>query len=132
MDLVRYGKVMARAAEGLFELADRDRHSPAYGCFDYPYWRSKTSGYINARLQEASLALALLYRNDYPGNRCRAVREVGELARAGLLRWAAIQHPDPAVVQRHVHAAKQAEPRTAPCSGRARRKPHQAIAASKP
>lgn len=94
MDLDRYGMVMVRAAEGLIELADRDRNSPTYGCFDYPYWRSKTSGYVNSRLQEAAYTLALLYRNDYPGNRFRGLLEAGELARAGLLIWAVLQHSD--------------------------------------
>ncbi len=94
MDLKIYGNTVSGAAGGLFELADRDRHSPSYGCFDYSYWRSKTSGYANGRLQEAAYTLALLYRNDYPGNRCRGLLEAGELARAGLLRWAALQNSD--------------------------------------
>ncbi len=92
--LDRYGGIIARAAAGLIELADRDRHSPSYGCFDYSYWRSKTSGYVNARFQEAAYTLALLYRNDYPGNRFRGLREAGELARAGIRRWAALQNSD--------------------------------------
>jgi len=94
MKLSLYGAVISGAAAGLLELADRDRHSPSYGCFDYSYWRNKTSGYVNSRLQEAAYALAMLYSNDYPGNRCRGVLEVGELARAGLLSWAALQHSD--------------------------------------
>lgn len=94
MNLSRYGGIIAGSASGLVELADRDRHSPSYGCFDYAYWRSKTSGYANSRLQEAAYTLALLYRNDYPGNGCRGVLEVGELARAGLLFWSGLQHPD--------------------------------------
>ncbi len=94
MELIHYGGIITRAAEGLLELADRDRNSPTYGCFDYPHWRSKTSGYVNGRLQEAAYTLALLYSNDYPGNRCRGLLEVGELARAGLLSWAALQHSD--------------------------------------
>ncbi|MEA1928080.1 MAG: hypothetical protein U9N73_07715 [Candidatus Auribacterota bacterium] len=89
-----YGSLMASAARGLVELVDRDPDSPAYGCFYYPYWRSKSSEYVNARCQEAAYSLALLWKNDYPGSDCRGNLELLELARAGILFWARLQHGD--------------------------------------
>ncbi len=85
---------MAGASRDLVELADRDQLSPTYGCFYYPYWRSKSSDYVNARCQEAVYTLALLYKNDYPGVSCRGREEIRELAVAGALFWASLQHSD--------------------------------------
>ncbi|MDP8236748.1 MAG: hypothetical protein P9M08_10235 [Candidatus Erginobacter occultus] len=85
---------MAAASRELVELVDRDPDSPAYGCFSYPYWRSKSVDYANARCQEASYSLALLWKNDYPETDCRDKLELRELAEAGMLFWAGSQHPD--------------------------------------
>ena len=63
-----YARKMVESAGSLIELADRDRYSPTYGCFFYPYWRSKSSDFVNSRCQEAAYTLALLYKNEYPGN----------------------------------------------------------------
>ncbi|HOO77101.1 MAG TPA: hypothetical protein PLI51_07800 [bacterium] len=85
---------MTAAALRLLGLADRDPLSPTFACFDYPFWRSKTATYVNARLQEAVYSLALLYREEFPGNDWRGRLEIFELARAGMLFWSDLQHPD--------------------------------------
>jgi hypothetical protein len=90
----RYIRRMLEESALLMELVDRDRYSPAYGCFYYPYWRSKSSDFVNARCQEASYTLALLYRNEYPGSQYRGLLQCGELARAGMLFWAGCRHRD--------------------------------------
>ena len=89
-----YITAMALTSHGLVELADRDPLSPTYGCFYYPYWRSKSSDYVNARCQEAAYTLALIYKNDYPGVDCSGREEIKELAVAGALFWASLQHSD--------------------------------------
>lgn len=89
-----YITAMAVSSRDLIELADRDRLSPTYGCFYYPYWRSKSSDYVNARCQEVAYTLALIYKNDYPGINCRGYREIKDLAVAAALYWASLQHPD--------------------------------------
>jgi len=89
-----YITAMAQSSLELVELADRDHLSPTYGCFYYPYWRSKSSDYVNARCQEAVYTLTLLYKNDYPGLNCRGSDELRELAIAGALFWASLQHND--------------------------------------
>lgn len=89
-----YAARMVAAGRELVELADRDTASPAYGCFSYPYWRSKTADYANARCQEAAYTLALLFKNDYPESALRGNLELMELAEAASLFWAEIQHSD--------------------------------------
>jgi len=93
-EVIDYITAMAKASRDLVELADRDKLSPTYGCFYYPYWRSKSSDFVNARCQEAAYTLALLYQNDYPGVNCRGREEIKELAIAGSLFWASLQHSD--------------------------------------
>jgi len=89
-----YITALAGASRDLVELVDRDHLSPTYGCFYYPYWRSKSSDYVNARCQEAVYTLVLLYKNDYPGVNCRGSDELRELAISGALFWASLQHSD--------------------------------------
>lgn len=89
-----YIRLLIGQARLLAELADRDRHAPTFGCFFYPFWRSKSSDYVNARCQEAAYTLALIYRNAYPGNIFQGMLEIGELARAAMLFWAECQHRD--------------------------------------
>jgi len=92
--VIEYITAMAGASRDLVELADRDHLSPTYGCFYYPYWRSKSSDYVNARCQEAVYTFALLYKNDYPGVNSLGSDELRELAISGALFWASLQHSD--------------------------------------
>ncbi len=94
ISLDRYLETLIEAAENLPELADRDRYSPTYGCFSYPYWRSKSADYASARCQEAAYTLALLYSPDYPANPFSGKLEIGELAVGAVLYWASLQHGD--------------------------------------
>src|SRR5262245_48439921 len=48
------------AAHRLLAMQDRDLRSPSHGSFHYAYWRDKTSGFADARFQEAGAALGLL------------------------------------------------------------------------
>lgn len=93
-DIEKYLAALIEAGGKLLHLVDRDPLSPTRGCFDYHFWRSKSSGFPNARLQEAAYTLALLYRRPYPGNRWRGNPEVGELAGAALSFWSGLAHRD--------------------------------------
>ncbi len=93
-NLNRYLETLIKAAENLPELADRDRHSPTYGCFSYPYWRSKSVDYSSARCQEAAYTLALLYSQPYPESPFSGKLEIKELAVGAVLYWASLQHGD--------------------------------------
>src|SRR5581483_10660099 len=82
----------------LLEMQDRTPLSPSFGCFDYKYWRDKTSEFADARFQEGALTLALLSLPAYD-----RWRKDGLLAdsdrlyagfRAGLRQWHAMQYAD--------------------------------------
>lgn len=54
-------KTIAALIPRIFSSLDTNPLSPTYGCFDKAYWWYKTKDFPCARLQEAVLALALLY-----------------------------------------------------------------------
>lgn len=47
---------------------NRNPSSASYGSFDRSYWHYRTHDISSARLQEAVLTLALLYKNNFEGN----------------------------------------------------------------
>ncbi len=47
---------------------DRNPKSRTYGCFDRFYWHYKLHDMSNAGFQEASLTLAIIYKNSFPEN----------------------------------------------------------------
>ena len=51
---------VAQNAWRLLAMQDRNRLSPAYGCFHYAYWRDKTSEFPDSRFQEAGATLGIL------------------------------------------------------------------------
>jgi hypothetical protein len=52
----------------LLGLLDRNIGSLTYGCFDRQYWHYRVVDFPSARLQEAALTLALIYKLDREGN----------------------------------------------------------------
>lgn len=77
-------------AEGLvyvpriLELADRNRLSRTYGCFDRQYWHYRTSDFPSGMYQEAVLPLALAYLLDVPGNPYYRVQRLKDAVLAGI------------------------------------------------
>lgn len=78
----------------LLGLIDKDPLSPTYGCCDRDYWKYKIKDFSNARLQEVSYTLALLYNyntekqvNPYFKN-----KNIKELSLAVCSFWATLQH----------------------------------------
>jgi hypothetical protein len=78
----------------LISMTDRNRLSPTHGCCDRLYWHYKTTDFPNARFQESALTLALLHKNNYPGNVYRKNKNVKSWILAALNFWAKIQHKD--------------------------------------
>ena len=78
----------------LLSNQDRNPFSPTYGCFHRDYWLDKTSDFPDAVRQFAVHALALVYRNDFPGNVYQGRAQIRDWAIAGLDFWQAIQHRD--------------------------------------
>ena len=75
-------------------LSDRNPKSKTFGCFDRYYWHYKLIDFPNARFQEATLLLALLYKNDFEGNTYFEKPKIHELAKAANSFWHKIQNKD--------------------------------------
>ena len=73
---------------------DRTPFSPTYGCFHRDYWLDKTSDFPDAVRQFAVHALALVYKNEMPGNPYYGNEKIRDWTLAGLNFWADIQHAD--------------------------------------
>jgi len=68
----------------LFQMVDRNRYSPTYGCFDRSYWHYRTMDFPCGMYQEFTLPLALLYKYPFPDNQFYGLERVRELALAGV------------------------------------------------
>lgn len=75
-----YSKMALRQIPRLLGNLDRDPNSPTYGCFDRNYWHYKIIDFSNARMQEAALTLALLYRYRYDGSKFYKIPKIKEWA----------------------------------------------------
>jgi hypothetical protein len=78
----------------ILELADTNRLSPTYGCFDRSYWHYRTSDFPSGMYQEAVLPLALAYRIDHATNPFCGRARLGELVLAGIGFAAKSSHSD--------------------------------------
>lgn len=82
-DFKYQAEFVAASAWRLLHLQDADPASPTCGCFDYKYWRDKTSEFADARFQEAGATLFLLSLPDAAGLSSGAgAPEPAELQRA--------------------------------------------------
>jgi hypothetical protein len=88
-----YSYLVLKEMPRLFSLLDSNRHSPTFGCLDKNYWKYKTLDYANARMQEACLTLALLYKNKIDGNFYKN-EKIKEQAVSAVKFWAKIQNRD--------------------------------------
>jgi hypothetical protein len=68
----------------LTQLVDRNPFSPTYGCFDREYWHYRTLDFPCGMSQEFVLPFALLYKNDYPGNKYHGWERMRDIAQAGI------------------------------------------------
>jgi len=68
----------------LLGLIDRNKGSETYGCFDRMYWNYKKSDFPSGMAQLGVLPLALLYKNNFPGNKWFNVPRIKELCLAGI------------------------------------------------
>jgi len=78
-------------APRLLGLLNRNPLSKTYGCFDRQYWHYNASDFASARLQEAILTLALLYKiNDSANPYFNRAAILGWI-NAGLRFWTTLQ-----------------------------------------
>ncbi|MFC1786438.1 hypothetical protein ACFLY8_00160 [Halobacteriota archaeon] len=71
----------------LISQLDRDKNSLTYGCFDRNYWHYKIRDFPSIILQQGSLALALLYSNNFKGNIYYKNKKIEEWTLASLYFW---------------------------------------------
>lgn len=89
-----YIPVMLSLVPRILTNLDRDADSPTYGSFDRSHWHLKATGFSSAVLQQAALALAVAYANDFPGNPYYLESRVKEWIAASLSFWARSQNRD--------------------------------------
>lgn len=89
-----YKDVVLSQIPRILGFVDREPNSKTFGCFDRYYWHYKLIDFPNARFQEASLLLALLYKNDFAGNIYLGKRKILELAKASISFWHEIQNKE--------------------------------------
>lgn len=87
------GQALA-AIPRILTLADRNRHSPTYGCFDRNYWQYKIIDFPSGMAQEFVYPLALAHGLDMPGNPFHNDPAVRDLVLAGIRYAAASAHKD--------------------------------------
>ncbi len=92
-----YGKAALSQAYRILGFGDRDKQSPAYGCFDRYYWHYRQTDFVNIRFQEACLFLSCLYVYNDSDNRFYHHPLVQEWAIAALNYWSQLQHHDGSV-----------------------------------
>ena len=68
----------------VIELCDRNRLSPAYGCFDRAYWHYRTSDFPSGMYQECVLPLAIAYQLEHAKNPFFKEDRLKELVKAGI------------------------------------------------
>ncbi|MGC9328099.1 MAG: hypothetical protein ACP5I1_10735 [Candidatus Hinthialibacter sp.] len=89
-----YGDIALSQSYRILGLGDRERQSLSYGCFDRYYWHYRQTNFVNARFQEASQFLALLYNYPHPQNRFYQQPKIYEWAEQAVQFWTQIQRRD--------------------------------------
>lgn len=94
MDSGVYKDIVLLQVPRILGLSDRNLNSKTFGCFDRYYWHYKLIDFPNARFQEATLLLALLYKNVFAANIYFEKPKIQELAKAAISFWQKIQNKD--------------------------------------
>ncbi len=78
----------------LLELADRNRLSSTYGCFDRGFWHYRCSDFPSGMYQESVLPLALVFSLKHPANPYYGNARIQETVMAGIDFARHSSHPD--------------------------------------
>ena len=90
----RYLTDVLDATPRLLSLLDRNPMSDTYGCFDRLFWHYTAIDFPCARMQEAVLTLALLYKTPHEKNIYYGNETVLEWINASLSYWMSMQDGD--------------------------------------
>jgi len=86
-----YKEIVLFQTPRILGLGDRNESSKTFGCFDRYYWHYKLLDISNARFQESSFLLALLYCNNFDSNIFYKNQSLFKWAEGGIKYWAEIQ-----------------------------------------
>jgi len=89
-----YRRYVLENVPRLLSQLDRDKNSPTYGCFDRNHWHYKIRDFSSIVLQQGTLALALLYSNNFEGNIYYQNPKIKEWIIASLDYWGKVQLRD--------------------------------------
>ena len=90
----RYVELALPYIPRLLHLVDQNPYSQTYGCMDRAFWHYRTMDFPCGMSQEMVLPLALVYANEYPGNRYKGVERMREIAEAAVRFMASSSHND--------------------------------------
>jgi hypothetical protein len=90
----RYVELALPYIPRLLHLVDQNPYSKTYGCMDRAFWHYRTMDFPCGMSQEMVLPLALVYANEYPGNRYKGVARIREIAEAAVRFMASSSHND--------------------------------------
>lgn len=86
-----YSNLIIREIPRLLSLMDRNPKSETYGCCDRNFWHYGSKCFPDARMQEAALTLALVWKNKYRNNPFYRQPIVRWCAEAAIKFWAKSQ-----------------------------------------
>ena len=90
----RYVELALPYIPRLLHLIDQNPYSKTYGCLDRAFWHYRTMDFPCGMSQEMVLPLALVYANEYPGNRYHGVQRMREIAEAAVRYMIPSSHKD--------------------------------------
>jgi hypothetical protein len=96
-DLSLYREIALSQVPRILGLCDRNSKSETFGCFDRYYWHYRLLDLPNIRFQEASLLLAILYKNRFSENIYHKNEKIKRWAEAGVWFWAKSRNRDGSV-----------------------------------
>ena len=93
-DTPPYAAYILRHLPRVLSQVNRDRDMTTYGSCDRNYWHQSIRDFSSAILQQTCLTLALVYKEDFPGNYCYGNENVREWSVAALRYMGTIQLKD--------------------------------------
>lgn len=99
MSANRFSDVVLLTAPRILGLMDRDPESTTYGCCERYYWHYKLHDFANARFQEITNLLALLYSYAFNGNIYHGNKQILNWSLAAAAYWTKIQYSDGSVAE---------------------------------
>ncbi|RJQ32460.1 hypothetical protein C4572_00975 [Candidatus Parcubacteria bacterium] len=87
--------ILINSVKKTLSCLDTNTYSETFGCFDRDFWHYKTlRDFPSATYQQSVLTLALVFKNDFPGNIFFKNQRCLEFITAGIKYWSRIQNKD--------------------------------------